>query len=114
MTTQTARHDIEDNLYIYTQDNSKYWYARFQLFGKWYCKSTKEKDKDKAIAKAHYIILESRIKAEQGTLSKSRRFRDVAELAISKMENELEHGGGKIIFKDYINALRKYHVPFFD
>ncbi|GGO65325.1 tyrosine-type recombinase/integrase [Bowmanella pacifica] len=114
MTTQTARHDIEDNLYIYTQDNSKYWYARFQLFGKWYCKSTKEKERDKAIAKAHYIILESRIKAEQGTLSKSRRFRDVAELAISKMENELEHGGGKVIYKDYINALNKYHVPFFD
>lgn len=86
ITTQTDRHSIDDSLYIYQQDNSTKWYARFQLFGKWYCKSTKEKDKDKAIAKAHYIIMESRIKAEQGTLTKSKRFRDVAELAINNME----------------------------
>ncbi|MDP5131950.1 MAG: phage integrase SAM-like domain-containing protein [Paraglaciecola sp.] len=90
------------------------WYARFKLFGKWYCKSTKEKVKEKVIAKAHYILMESRIKAEQGTLTKSKRFRDVVDLAIHKMEHELEHGGGKVIYKDYMNALRKYHIPFYD
>jgi integrase len=114
LSSQVDRHNIDDTLYIYLQDNSTKWYARFQLFGKWYCKSTKERDKDKAIAKAHYIVMESRIKAEQGTLTKSKRFRDVAERAITKMENELEHGGGKVIYRDYINVLRKYHIPFFD
>ena len=30
------------------------------------------------------------------------------------MENELAHEGGKVIFKDYIGALKRYHIPFFD
>ena len=112
MTTQLQRHNIDHTLYIFMQDNSPYWYARFQLFGKWYCKSTKEKadNKDQAIARAHYIMIESRIKAEQGTLTKSKRFRDVAEKAISDMENELAHGGGKVIYKDYINAVSYTHL----
>jgi len=38
------RVNIYDTLYIYLQDNSKRWYARFVLFGKWYCKSTKQQD----------------------------------------------------------------------
>lgn len=115
MTTQLQRHNIDHTLYIFMQDNSPYWYARFQLFGKWYCKSTKERvdNKDQAIARAHYIMIESRIKAEQGTLTKSKRFRDVAEKAISDMKSELAHGGGKVIYKDYINALNKYHIPYF-
>tara|TARA_Y100001934_G_C12057307_1_gene633636 strand:- start:479 stop:616 length:138 start_codon:yes stop_codon:yes gene_type:complete len=45
MAKQIARHDlIEDKLYIFKQDNSERWYARFVLFNKWYCKSTKKKD----------------------------------------------------------------------
>lgn len=30
------------------------------------------------------------------------------------MERELEYGGGKLTYKDYICALRKYHIPYFD
>ena len=30
------------------------------------------------------------------------------------MEHELAHGGGKVSYKDYIGALKKYHIPFFD
>lgn len=114
MTTQLERHTIDDSLYIFLQDNSTRWYARFQLFGKWHCKSTKEKEKDLAIAKAQLLRMEWKIKAETGTLAMSRRFRDVAENTIKKMRRELAHGGGKVSYKDYINALNKYHIPFFD
>ena len=114
MSTQIDRHNIDDALYIYLQDNSKKWYARFQLFGKWYCKSTKEVEKEQAIAKAQLLRMEWKIKAETGTLTKSKRFRDVAEKTISDMKFELEHNGGKITYKDYINALNRYHIPFFD
>lgn len=34
MANQLERHDIDDTLYVFLQDNSKRWYARFQLFGK--------------------------------------------------------------------------------
>lgn len=114
MATQIDRHNIDDSLYVFLQDNSKKWYARFQLFGKWYCKSTKQTDKDEAIAAARLLRMEWKIKAETGTLTKSKRFRDVANKAITSMEHELAHGGGKVSYKDYVGALNKYHIPFFD
>jgi integrase len=114
LSTQIDRHNIDDALYIYLQDNSTRWYARFQLFGKWYCKSTKETQKELAIARAQLLRMEWKIKAETGTLTNSKRFRDVAEKAIASMQHEFEHGAGKVIYKDYINALKKYHIPHFD
>ena len=114
MAIQTDRHNIDDALYIYLQDNSKKWYARFQLFGKWYCKSTKETNKDLATARAQLLRMEWKIKAETGTLTKSKRFRDVAEKAILNMENELLHGGGKVSYREYVHVLKRYHIQFFD
>lgn len=100
MATQIDSHNIDDSLYVFLQDNSKKWYARFQLFGKWHCKSTKQTDKDEAIAAARLLRMEWKIKAETGTLTKSKRFRDVASKAITSMEHELAHGGGKVSYKD--------------
>ena len=30
------------------------------------------------------------------------------------MQSELIHGSDKVIYKDYIGALRNYHIPYFD
>ncbi|MFD3306597.1 tyrosine-type recombinase/integrase [Alteromonas macleodii] len=114
MAKQLARQDIDDTLYVFLQDNSKKWYARFQLFGKWHCKSTRQTDKDEAVAAARLLRMEWKIKAEAGVLTQSKRFRDVAEEAINRMKNELANKNGKQSYKDYINALNKYHIPFFD
>ncbi|WAJ69521.1 tyrosine-type recombinase/integrase [Catenovulum adriaticum] len=114
MTTLLQRHDIEDGLYVYLQDNSKRWYCRFVIDRKWITKSTKETDLDKAISKAYSIVVEHKIKAEHGINVLTKRFKDVALETIAKMKEELEHGGGKVIYKDYIQALNKYHIPYFD
>jgi integrase len=114
MSKQIDRHNIDDTLYVYLQNNSKYWYCRFVIFGKWYAKATKETELQKAIAKAHRIKLEYEVRVETNTLFTSKRFCDVAEKAIQNMHGELIHGGGKVIYKDYIGALRKYFIPFFD
>ncbi len=114
MTKLLERHNISDNLYVYLQNNSKYWYCRFVLYGKWYAKATKRTNKDEAIAMAHRILLDYQIRAETNTLVDSKRFKDVAEKAIQKMESELLYGGGIVRYKDYIGTLRKYHIPFFD
>ncbi|WP_288389475.1 tyrosine-type recombinase/integrase [uncultured Alteromonas sp.] len=115
MAKQIARHDINDELYIFKQDNSERWYARFILTNhkKWLCKSTKKKDKDEAIAMAHRIFLDHQIRHENNTLVQSKRFTDVADRVIEKLEVELEHGGGKRTYKDYIRALENYHIPYF-
>lgn len=114
MSKQIERHNISDKLYVYLQGNSKYWYCRFVLYGKWYAKATKKTDLNEAIAMAHRIYMDYEIRAETNTLIDSKRFKDVAEKAIDQMLSELMHGGGKVIYKDYIGALRKYHIPYFD
>ncbi|MGQ8365474.1 hypothetical protein [Glaciecola sp. 1036] len=88
MAKQIARHDINDTLYIFKQNNSERWYARFVLFKTWYCKSTKKKNKDEAIAMAHRIYLDPEIRIKTNTLVQSKKFRYVAERVIVKNLNE--------------------------
>lgn len=114
MSKQIERHNISDSLYIYLQSNSKRWYCRFVLYGKWYSKATKQTNKEQAIAMVHRIFMDFEIRAETNTLVQSRHFKDVAEKTIENMQSELLHGGGKVIYKDYIGILRKYHIPYFD
>ena len=114
MATQIQRHDIQDGLYVYLQDNSERWYCRFVLYRKWYSKATKEKTLDKAIARAHIIYMEYQVKAENNLLVDSRRFKDVASKTINMMQNALDNNGGKVIYRDYIQALNRYHIPYFD
>lgn len=95
MTQQLDRHNIDDSLYVFLQNNSKYWYARFQLFGKWYCKSTKETDLEEAKAEARLIRREHKVRIETGTLSTSKRFRDVAQKAIDHIQHQINMDNGK-------------------
>jgi integrase len=114
MTILKQRHDIQDGLYVYLQDNSERWYCRFVLYRKWYSKATKEKDLHKAIARAHMIYMEYQVKADNNLLVDSKRFKDVAARTIQTLQNELDNGGGIVSYRDYIQALNKYHIPFFD
>ena len=63
---------------------------------------------------ARYLRAEYKNKIETGTLSTSKPFFDVAQKAIERMEHELAIGTGKVAYKDYIGALTKYHIPFFN
>lgn len=58
--------------------------------------------------------MEYRVKAENNLLVDSKRFKDVANQVIKKLQTELDNGGGKVTYRDYIQALNKYHIPFFD
>lgn len=143
MAKYLARHDINDTLYIYKQDNSERWYVRFRFEQdpKWRTKSTKKKDKDEAIAMAHRIYLDQEIRFESGTLIKSKRFKDIADNVIDKLEDEFvmkqavkskqvppeklvdyleaaDKKGSKRhdndpVFHDYSRALKNYHIPYF-
>lgn len=143
MVTYLARHDINDRLYIYKQDNSERWYVRFRFEQdtKWRTKSTKKKDKDEAIAMAHRIYLDQEIRFEAGTLIECKRFKDIADKVIDKLEAEFamkqavkskqvppeklidyveaaDKSGAKRddngpVFHDYSRALNKYHIPHF-
>ena len=114
MSKQVERHDISDELYIYLQDNSERWYARTKVAGKWHARATKQKEKEKAIGMAYRIQMEFQFMADRNLLVSSKRFRDVAEKAISAMEEALDNETAPLNYKTYIQVLRKYHIPFFD
>lgn len=111
--------DIADDLHIYKQANSKRWYARFKLSGEWYSKATKEKDLTKATVKAvqlqteYRIMLSNNIPVHSTRKSKKYTFNAIADLAIERLEDALQNGNGKVVFSNYISALKNYHIPFF-
>jgi integrase len=41
----------------------------------------------------------------------TKRFKDIAELAIDRMERDLKGGMGKVIYKDYIRIIREHFIP---
>lgn len=62
---------------------------------------------------AHRIFLDHQIRLENNSLVQRKRFKDVADRVIEKLEEQLEHGGGKRTYNDYIRALENYHIPYF-
>lgn len=105
---------VDDDLYIYLQRNSKVWLARFKIAGKWISRTTKQRDRTKAINSAIKVKAECDIKHEHGIAIQTKAFRDVAQLAIKRMSETLPGTKGHGSFKDYTWFLQKYHIPYFD
>ena len=105
---------ISDGFYIYLQRNSAVWLARFKVGSKWISRTTKERDKAKAITAANKIKIECDILEAHGISFQTKAFNVVAELAIKRMQETPAGAKGKGSFKDYEWFLRKYHIPFFD
>ena len=98
-------------LIVYRRDRSGAWQCRFQCDDKWQRATTKETDLEKAKAAAHKLLVAAEIRKEQNLPVVTRRFRDVANLAIERMEQELASGKGKVSFKDYIRVINEYLIP---
>ena len=114
MNELTDKHDVDDGLYIYLQRNSKVWLARFKIAGKWISRTTKQRDRAKAITSAIRVKAECEIKQAHGIAIQTKAFRDVAQLAIDRIHQQPSSSKGYAPLKDYVWALEKYHVPFFD
>lgn len=106
--------EIEDGFYVYLQRNSAVWLARFKIGNKWISRTTKQRDKAKAIHAAIRVKTECEIKVANGIAISTKAFRDVAELAIQRMLDAPEGSKGQGSFKNYEWFLRRYHIPFFD
>src|ERR1035437_1514705 len=114
MNELVEKYEIDDGLYIYLQRNSKVWLARFKIAGKWISRTTKQREKAKAITGAIKVKAECDIKLEHGIAIQTKAFKDVAELAKQRMDEALPGTKGKGSFADYKLFLGKYHIPFFD
>jgi integrase len=108
------KHPVDEGLYIYLQSNSEVWIARFRVGTKWIARTTKQRERDKALTAAIKVRAECEIKHEHGIAIQTRAFRDVAKLAIDRMQQHPPNVKGASTVKDHQWALRKYHIPFFD
>jgi integrase len=92
------------------------WQVRIKMgkgVGSWKRYTTGESDVVKAGEWACERYSELKMMEKFGVNPSPKSFKHVAELAIKEMELELEAGNGKVIYEDYIRALKKYLIPFF-
>lgn len=95
------------------RSNSKAWQASFQIGGRWVRVSTGKDDLGEAKNAAHDLYIEYKLREKHGLPIVSKRFEDVANLAIADMQSYLDAGAGRKVYKDYIDAINAYFIPFF-
>lgn len=108
------KQQLTPTLHIYKQSNCHNWIARLNINKIHFSRSTKTRDLSQAIAKAHRLYFEFEIRMETNTfIAENKKFSYVTEKVITQMRQALARGDGKVIYDDYIGALRKYYIPFF-
>lgn len=99
---------------IYKRPDSIHWQARYKLSdGKWHRISCKRSNLDDAKRVAADAYDRARFLAKEGIVAVSRRFRDVANLTIKRLEQDIANGSGKVTFHDYIDAINIHLIPYF-
>jgi integrase len=104
---------LDNELVLYQRERSTIWQCRFKVDDQWQRATTKERDLKKARRKARELLLTAEIRKRDNLPVVTRRFRDVAELAIKRMEADLAAGHGIVSFNDYIAIIKNYLTPFF-
>ena len=109
-TTHVIAHN---RLVVYRRSRSSIWQCRYKIGNTWQRGTTKETDLELAKDRAWDLMREAEFRLKHNLPAISRRFRDVAALAVKRMETELANQQGKVIYKDYLQVIRDYLVPFF-
>ena len=105
---------IHKKLRLDKRAGSDNWYARLTLpSGKRLIKTTKTDDLEAAKEVALRLYYEVDARIQNKLPATTRKFKDVARHAINRMEGELEQGVGKQAYKDYIQVLNKWLIPYF-
>jgi integrase len=105
-------HVILDNeLIVYRRERSNIWQCRFKVDGTWIRASTKEHNLKKAKAQANELRIVAEIRKRSNLPVITRKFRDVAKLALERMQSELQNGNGKVIYNDYRRVIEEYLIP---
>ena len=102
---------IERALIVYRRERSGIWQCRYKVDGVWQRASTKESDLTKAKARAHELRMEAEIRRRSNLPVITRKFRDVARLAVERLEHEIAVGKGKRSYTDYIRVINDYLIP---
>lgn len=104
--------DIKNpNVRLLKVSASAVWQCRYKVDNKWIRATTKETQFDLAVNKAKELMVEAEIRKRSGIPVVTKRFKDIAYLAIDRMERDLRGGLGKVIYKDYIRIIKEFFIP---
>ena len=103
----------DGDIKLYKRARSSVWQATFNIEGRWVRISTTRKDLDEAKAEAKKKMLEYQFRQKHQLPVVSKRFGDVARLAIVEMRKALAADEGKKTYLDYIIVIERYLIPFF-
>ena len=115
MSYGTSTVNVHKKLKLDKRNGSDNWYARLTLDnGKRVVKSTKTDDLEEARERAMKLYYETEARIANKLPAQTRKFKHVAEYTIKRMQDALGNRTGKQAYKDYISALRKWLIPYFE
>ena len=105
---------IIDEVVIYKRERSKIWQARIKLRNKrWKRITTGTKDEIEAKRIAIKLYYEAEFRHENKLPYFTKKFATVADYTVQQLEEELEAGDGKAVYRSYIQAINNYLKPYF-
>ena len=96
---------LDGAIVLSRRDGSAKWQARFKNGSRWIRVTTKKKDLDDAKEAARELYMDARYRVKHGIPAQSKRFKDVARLAVDRMEKAMAAGEGKRVYRDYVQAI---------
>jgi len=108
---ETTHIVTENELVVYRRERSSIWQCRYKVDSVWQRASTKERKLKDAKEVAKAIKIRAEIRKHDNLPVITRKFRDVAKLAVQRMEQKLANGDGKVSYKDYIRIINEYLIP---
>lgn len=97
---------------LFKRAHSNLWQVRFKVEGRYRHFSTGTDSLKQAKEIAFELALEAWFKERNNIPIIIRNFKYVANLVIQELQQQLDNNKGKVTYKDYIWALRKYMIPY--
>ncbi len=104
---------LEGEVRVYRRERSKRWQVAFVIDGHTIRISTGKRDLSEAKEYARDTFLEYKFRHKNDLPVVTKKFSDVAKLAIVDMRKQLDAGLGRKVFADYIVCIERYLIPFF-
>lgn len=108
---QTTHEVIKHKLIVFKRANSDKWQCRYRIKDEWIRCSTNEYTLDGAIQSANMILIEAHVRDKLNVAPVSKKFKDVAKLAIERLETEMQTSDSKTKYLEYAKIIRRYQIP---
>jgi integrase len=104
---------LDGEVRVYRRANSRRWQAAFVIDGHTIRISTGKRILEEAKENARDAYLEYKFRHKNQLPVVTKKFSDVARLAIADMRKQLDVDLGKRVYADYIVCIERYLIPFF-